>query len=113
LRLPAATLTTLDRFLGVHVCHEVVSELGTILHGVIGYRPIVFLAAEKVCRESSLECMIVAVDTLLLGPYLAHHQVDAVMQLAAALSRHYVLKFFGIKLSGSPIKVKVETIYSS
>jgi len=112
LRLPA-TLTTLDRFLGVYVCHEVVSELCTILHGVISNRPIMFLAAEKVCRESSLECMIVAVDTLLLGSYLAHHQVYPVMQLAAALSRHYILKFFGVKLSCSPIKVKFENTYSS
>jgi hypothetical protein len=72
-----------------------------------------FLAAEKVCRESSLECMIVAVDTLLLGSYLAHHQVYPVMQLAAALSRHYILKFFGVKLSCSPIKVKLENTYSS
>ena len=57
--------------------------------------------------------MIVAVDTLLLGPYLTHHQVDPVMQLAAALSRHYILKFFGVKLSGSPIEVKFENTYSS
>jgi hypothetical protein len=65
--------------------------LDTILHGVITNRPILFLAAEKVYWESPLECMIVAVDALLLGSYLGHHLVDAVMQLTAALSRHYIL----------------------
>ena len=66
---------------------------------MIGNGPIIFLAAEKVCRESSLERMVVAVDTLLLGPYLAHHQVDSVMKLTAALSRHFIVKFFEVKLS--------------
>lgn len=67
-------------------------------------RPIIFLAAEKVCWESPLKSMIVAVDALLLGPYLRHHLVDAVMQLTAALSRHYILKLFGVKLSSPSIK---------
>ena len=90
MRFPA-TLSAFDRFLGVQVCHEVISELDTILHGMVCNRPIIFLAAEKVCRESTLECMIVAVDTLLLSPYLGHHLVDTIMQLAATLSRHYIL----------------------
>jgi hypothetical protein len=90
LRFPVI-ISTFDRFLGIQVSHEVISELCAILQGVISNRPIMFLAAEKVGRESSLECMIIAIDTLLLGPYLAHHLVDPVMQLAAALSRHYIL----------------------